>query len=1060
VTVTCVNDPPTVLNETFDVIGNTELRVDMVAGSTPHASETTPGASSYEGVLDNDGDVEGNVITVTAIGNGCSDVTAPFDCTLADGAVVHVDANGEFSYTPGAGDTTGSFTYTVTDQPAVGAPASVNGTVTFNFFERVWYVKNDAPAGGTGTSISPFNSITPANLSDNDGDGDLTDDLDSAGDYIFVFFGDGTTTNQAGGLVLEGGQHLIGQHAGLSLNVNLNGNGAPTNLVTPADGSRPLLDDNVANAFEGVSARNVVPAEIVGMNLAGNVNGIDWTTTAAFAGTGTFSIRDNVIRSAAVEGVDVNLAGTSTVNLAFHDNNLTATGNGLDIQETGTGSLNITRFDDNVVGGNTGGTGININTATFDATAGAPYDQVSGGATVVGAPGDGTGAAGMVLANVAGDLAFTDLDIFAEGGAAFGLTGTGPVNVGAGTGTRVTVGAGVAIFQATGGPGAAISNSTIDLQLSSLTSTNSATTGVSLDTTAGTFSAGAGSAITNATGTDFSINATTAAVTYNGTITDDVGQLVAVTNSGGSLKSFTGAITDGDDGDGNGISLTGNSSTIRFSGGVLLSTGGNPAFTATGGGTIEVCDENPCNAGATGGLINRITTTTGTALNVANTTIGANNLELRSISSNGAASGIILNNTGSVGGLTTRGTGSAGTGGTINASSGPGISLTSTNAVNLFYMNVQNGGDDGIRGATINGLNLTNVNVTANGNAVGERGMDITQLTGSGSMTNCTVSGSAEHNVNIANTTGTLTALNVTGSSFTNTNITTGDDGFLFENNGTGSMAVSITGSTFTDNKGDHFQAATSAAATGSINVIFSNNTLTTTPANDPNVIGGGITLSPTGSADMTLTVNNNNIQQAFDEAINLNLGTASTAAASMTGTVSNNIIGTAGDLDSGSESGTGISVISNGAGLTTVAITGNQVRQFANPYGILVNIKEGSTSMNATVTGNTVANPGSFAINGIRVDAGATAGDNGTLCALVTGNSVAGSGPAADTDIRLRQRFNTTIRLPGYGGANNDTAAVNTFVGGNNAGSDVSSAHNVGGGGNGFVGGAACPTP
>jgi hypothetical protein len=152
--------------------------------------------------------------------------------------------------------------------------------------------------------------------------------------------------------------------------------------------------------------------------------------------------------------------------------------------------------------------------------------------------------------------------------------------------------------------------------------------------------------------------------------------------------------------------------------------------------------------------------------------------------------------------------------------------------------------------------------------------------------------------------------------------------------------------------------------------------------------------------------------------------------------------------------------VISNGAGVTTVSVTGNQVYQYANPYGILINMKEGASGgMNATVTGNTVANPGSFAINGIRVDAGATAGDSGTLCAAVTGNTVAGSGPGADTDIRLRQRFGTTIRLPGYAGANNDSSAVNSFVVGNNAGSDVSSAHNVGVGG-GFVGGAACSTP
>ena len=37
-------------------------------------------------------------------------------------------------------------------------------------------------------------------------------------------------------------------------------------------------------------------------------------------------------------------------------------------------------------------------------------------------------------------------------------------------------------------------------------------------------------------------------------------------------------------------------------------------------------------------------------------------------------------------------------------------------------MNIQNGGDDGIRGSGVDGFNLTSVNMTSNGNAVGERG--------------------------------------------------------------------------------------------------------------------------------------------------------------------------------------------------------------------------------------------------------------------------------------------------------------------------------------------------
>jgi hypothetical protein len=36
-TVTCVNDPPIAANDSFDFIGNTELRVDTGASATPPA---------------------------------------------------------------------------------------------------------------------------------------------------------------------------------------------------------------------------------------------------------------------------------------------------------------------------------------------------------------------------------------------------------------------------------------------------------------------------------------------------------------------------------------------------------------------------------------------------------------------------------------------------------------------------------------------------------------------------------------------------------------------------------------------------------------------------------------------------------------------------------------------------------------------------------------------------------------------------------------------------------------------------------------------------------------
>ena len=104
ITVTAVNDAPLVTNETFELLGNTELRVDMPAGTTPNTTEATSGPSPVKGVLDNDSDPEGDPFTVTAIANcTVADTTAPFDCTLTDGAIVHVEAKGEFSYTPAPG---------------------------------------------------------------------------------------------------------------------------------------------------------------------------------------------------------------------------------------------------------------------------------------------------------------------------------------------------------------------------------------------------------------------------------------------------------------------------------------------------------------------------------------------------------------------------------------------------------------------------------------------------------------------------------------------------------------------------------------------------------------------------------------------------------------------------------------------------------------------------------------------------------------------------------------------------------------------------------------------
>lgn len=597
------------------------------------------------------------------------------------------------------------------------------------------------------------------------------------------------------------------------------------------------------------------------------------------------------------------------------------------------------------------------------------------------------------------------------------------------------------------GPAIAGANLTGTEQLSAVNILGG-TSGIILSNIGGTVAFSTVGVANLSTGPSFQVNGGNGTLFGRLEITNTLGRSVDIQNKTGGTVLIGSPISD----TGLGVFLNNNSGTqFVFEGGLNLSTGANAAFTAMNSGTLIINQDN--------GVVNTLTTTTGIALQILNTTIGSDGVTFRSISSNGAANGIVLTNTGPLAGLTVTGNATAGSGGTIQSSTNAGVALTTTGPVAISLMNVQNGLDDGIRGANVAGFSLTDVNVTSNGNASGHSGIELTELTGTASMTNTVVTGSANHNVRVANTSGTLTSFNVSGSTFGTTNAIIGGDGFLVENNGTGAMTVSISGSTFVDNRGNHFHATTDATATGSLNVTLNNNTLSTTGANDPNVIGGGIRIAPSGSADVTFTITNNNIQQAFDHAINVNQGAASTAAASLVGAISTNVIGAPADVDSGSESGTGINATSGGAGATTIAITNNQVYQYGNPFGIHVD-NQGSSTMNATVTGNTVANPGTFAINGIHVNAGAVAGDSGFLCVAVSGNAAAGSGPDVNTDIRLRQRFNTTIQLPGYSGANSDTTAVNVFVAGNNAGTDVNSVHNVGGGGGGFVGGAGCITP
>ncbi|MES1245462.1 MAG: cadherin domain-containing protein [Acidobacteriota bacterium] len=1046
VAVNNVPEAPVAGPDGFDSVSNTFLEVDGTS------DEAEPKVYFNGTLLTNDFDPDGPT-TLTAALNSAS-----------PGAVVTVNGDGTFTYLPPAGKTgTDTFTYTVSDGVLTSAP----GTVTITFKHRVWYVKNDHPDGGLGRSTDPFDTLVEAETAS------------AANDTIYVFRGDGTVAKQNNGITLKNGQRLIGQGVALTVPVSLNGGPASTQLKVV--GTHPLIHNNTDDAGEdngvvvSATAASLTGIEIRGLSIQGRDNAIDVTATGA--NNAGVTIQDNLIASdptTGLEGIDVNANSTGTVTLAVDNNTLVARGNAIDIARTN-GTMFITGFANNVVSGNTTGSGIVVTgPAIFDSnTSTGALDVVQGGSTVIGQSGNGVSGGGLVLSSVSGNLHFTDLDIYSDG-AAGGLSVTGTGAFTGATGTQIAVDSAAGTFDSNGGPAVSINNASVSLPLGFLRSLNSTTTGISLVNAFG----GVGStalSVSNGQITDPSPGASGTAVNIsggNGNITIDIpitnnsGNAVAITGRTSDTVSFPKAIAE----TGSGISLTTNTgATINFTGAITASTGANAAFTATGGGTITATDTT-----------STLTTTTGTALNVANTTIGAAGLKFRSISSNGASSGIVLSSTGSSGGLTVAGNGGTCTiatptctGGTIQGSSGAGINLTSTAAPSLSLMRVTGGGDDGIRGSSVTGFTLANSLVTNNGNALGEHGLDFSGLTGSASITNSVISGSFNSNASIRNSSGTLTLLAVTGSTFSNNVSTSDGDGLLFEASATANMSINVSNSTFSAHQGDHFQAA--ALNSGILNIVFSNNTLSGGHAAP---LGQGITINaatgvPGYSGSVTYDLNGNTINGAISNAIMVNLGT-SAAGSTFAGQIRNNIIGTSGSALSCSTQANGINVEAHGNGTHTVSVTGNTIRRcFDRGISILAN--DGNGVLNLTATNNTVTEMSDT--NGVTgtpreafiLQAGSTTTnvfgqvDSHSVCMNLSGPSGSLIGGAfKNGDIRTRQRFRTSVRMPGYAGSPFDTAAVIAFLQGNNPGTTATATaqDDAGVTTDGYFGGAACPLP
>jgi len=960
ITVNDVNEPPLVTDDAFETIGNTLLEVS----DSPTVTVRVYVSGS---VLDNDNDDDGDQLTASVN-------------TISPGAVVNMNADGTFTYTPPPG-TTGTddaFTYDVSD-----GSLSSTGMVTITLLEQVWYVDNTATAPGTGTSSAPFTTLAAAEVAS------TTDDI------IFIFTGS-DVTGQDAGITLNNNQQLIGQGVALEINVGVNGNTAPTLIV--AAGSRPAITNTAGGGGHGITLAS--NNTIRGLNIGNTTGG---------------------------EGISGSGVGTLAVNEVI----ISGTGGAVDVDG---GTLDVT-FDSLEVSGGAS-TGINLANVTGNFTViGLTSISSNLGISITGSPTitcDFSG--GMVVTSTAGSgLVVVNAGTVTIGGLSNTVEATGGAAVHV-SNTDLGSGWTFSVLSSDGGTNGVFIEDIIAGDVNAGGGTIQNSTGTAFHVHGGNNNIVYEGAVDNSAGHSVIIeNRSGGSVTLAGTISD-IGTGINISSNTGGTVTLSGSSVILNTGANNAVTLSNNTgTTINFTGGGLdIDTTSGHGFSATGGAAgINITGSN-----------NTIYTTTGMALNVTNTDIGSSGLTFQSISagigSGSSGTGILLNNTGTSSGLTITGDGStAGSGGTIQhktgshgSESGVGIWLNQTQDVSLSFMQLNDFENFAIRGTDVTNFALDNSIINgSNGNsaAFDEGSIRFDNLFGSANFTNSNISGGLKDNILVTNDTGTLNPMLVTSMNIGANDASLGNDGVLVEARGSATVNITVENSTFTSARGDLFQA--NGLGTSTMDVVFTNNTLSN---NHPNIVsgGGGATFSG-GSAssniNYTYEISGNTFRDAVGNAITVNFVAGS---GTVNGTIQDNDIGASGVVGSGSLQGSGISVGAAENVSHTVLIDSNTVIEVKGWSGIDV-VANVDVICNFTITNNSVTLSNSASNNSafaaLYTMVGGTVTDIGTANFDIGGNVFNASGaPWAYNAVYMDQiSTSANYNLPGYTGSSNGEFAA-----------------------------------
>lgn len=984
-----IHATPLARNDAYTTVGNTLLEVGVPAGAAPAVRVA---GSSFA----NDANP--------------TDPSSFVSATQPTNGTVTFNADGTFTYLPNVGFTgTDTFTYTVRNN--ADSTLTDTATITITVSDRVWYVNNAAAAGGDGRSTSPFQTLAPVNGAGGAGDSD------AANDFIYLFQGASPYTT---GITLETGQQLIGN--GVDLVVST------FNLRTGSPAQRPTISNGTGNIITLASnntVRGLNTGDASGIDITGTSFGTFTASDIAIGGTGrplslttgTLNATFDSITSTNSSGgqgilIQTNVAGTMTVT-----NGTTITGSttqGILVS----GSTATINFGNTSVAGGTDGISLSNNSAgtrtfgTLTRTGGSGIGflhAVGGGITnITGTTSiTGTGGRGIDIEDSTTAVTFANVSVGTNGGTGVFLEdNSGAITFADFDVTpnanqkAVTINNSTGAVTATSGDLSATGNSVLEItgpagrtplamSLTSLASTNNANAGglgLDINFTSGAFTVTGATNIQNPAGIGIRIQNSTTTFNFQGNTTSNLSGGTAIflnANSGNITFPASGTFQISPDSGQRGLHATANTGTITASLGTVSTTNG------TG---VEIV--GPSAASKTPLNIQF------TSVNVAGTT-APNGIVLGNTSAVNSPGGFRVNGNGGTctfatptctgGRITTTSGGDAGaTPAATTAYPGIGVRLHDAAGVVLTRMRIDNHPNFAIRGITVNGFTLdasvidgtngSNTGADVEAVANGEDAVRFTNLTGVAAISNSFIGGGHENIVRVINDTGTLNRLTISnstigdldggGAGFGNS-VAGGDDAIIVSSTGTAVLNVTLSNLILNQAKGDVVQIAANQAST--MDLIMRGNSISN---NHTAIVSGvgGVTIGATSGAGQTSTltydVSCNKFRDSKGNGVTFFKGVGGTS--NMTGTVFNNRVGVTGVAASGAASGAnGLQFDANGVGTHTVLVKNNIIFRYGSA-GIGMNANDGSSTLNATVIGNTTNEPDSVAFAGFFAEVGA----------------------------------------------------------------------------------------